>query len=249
MKNRFILSILLGFLAACSSTPDDRPIRSVEEIYRDAHERMTYGNYQRAEGLYKQILARYPFTEYAIQAHLDILYVFLQLGNPESLAEEAERFIRENPRHPQLDYVYYMRGLGYYHSLPNYVEQLLDIDTAQRDVSDAETAFGYLSQAVNRFPESPYAADARLRMIELKNRIARHEILIAEYYLRRGAWVSAIRRARRVLTEMQGTPSEIDALLVLERSYEELGLDDLAENARRVLAANPDREPAVLQRD
>lgn len=248
MKQRLILSLLFAALAACASTPEDEPIRPAVELYRDAHESMQYGNYQRAETLYKQIMSRYPFTDFAVQAHLDILYVFLQLDRAESLAEEAERFIRENPRHPKLDYVYYMRGLGYYHRFPNLVEDVIDIDLAKRDVEDAQTAFRYFSQLVNRFPDSQYAADARLRMIELKNRIARHEIHIAEFYLRRGAWISAIQRAKRVLTEMQGAAAEIDALIVLARSYEALGLEDLAATARRILAANPDREPVLLER-
>lgn len=249
MKQRLILSLLFAALAACASTPEDEPILPVAELYGAAHESMGYGNYQRAESLYKQIMSRYPFTDYAVQAHLDILYVFLQLTQPESLAEEAERFIRENPRHAELDYVYYMRGLGYYHRYPNLLEQVVDVDLARRDVEDARTAFRHFSQLVNRYPESDYAADARLRMTELKNRIARHEIHIADYYLRRGAWVSAIQRARTVLTELQGTPAEIDALMVLEKSYRELGLEDLAENARRILAANAGREPVILEEE
>lgn len=236
-------------LAACTATPESERIPPPDEVYRTAYDSLRFGNYQRAEQQLRQILARYPFTDYAAQAHLDILFVYLQLEDPASLVEEADRFIRENPRHPQIDYVYYMRGMGYFRATQNIVEDLFGIDTAQRDISDAETAFGYFRELVSRFPESPYTSDARLRMIELKQRIARHEIHIAEYYLRREAWVAAAQRARRVLVDLQGTPAEIDALMILERAYSELGLEDLAATSRRILAANPDRQPAIIERN
>jgi len=250
MKQRLLLVLLLALTAvACASRDDAVRIPPADELYRAAYDSMQFRNYQRAEQQLKRILSRYPFTEYAVQAHLDLLYVFMQLDQPESLDEEAERFIRENPRHPQIDYVYYMQGIAYYRNLTNPLESLANIDIATRYIGDAETSFQNFSQLVSRYPESEYAPDARIRMIELKNRIARHEMIIAEYYLRRGAWVSAIQRAQRVLRDLQGTPAEIDALMVLERCYTELGLDDLAATSRRVLAANPGREPVVLEKD
>lgn len=250
MKQRLIPAVLYLLLAACASSPDERePIKPADQLYREANASFRHGNYLRAEDQLKQVMSRYPFTDYAVQAHLDILYVFLELDDPESLAEEADRFIRENPRHPRIDYAYYMKGMGYYRRVPNPLERLASIDIASRSVLDAETAMRNFAQLAARFPDSPYTADAKLRMIELKNRMARHEILIADFYMRQGAWISALRRAKRVVTELQGTPAEIDALMIMVRSYEELGLDDLAETARRVLAANPGREPVVLGRD
>lgn len=249
MKQRLLLVLLLASSVACSSRDDVVQIQPPDELYRAAYNSMEYGNFQRAEEQLKRILSRYPFTEFAVQAQLDLLYVFLQLNQPESLDEEAERFIRENPRHPRIDYVYYMQGVAWYVNTTNLLENIADIDIAQRYIGDAETAFENFAQLVNRYPDSEYTPDARLRMIELKNRIARHEIIVAKFYMQRDAWVSAIQRAQRVLRDMQGTPAEIDALLVLERAYRELGLEELAESSRRVLAANPGREPVVIERD
>lgn len=246
----FTLLGLVFMLAACAGSRDElRRVPSVEKLYHDAHQSLQAGNYLRAERQLRVILSRYPFTDYAAQAQMDMLYTYLQMEDPDSLLEEADRFIRENPRHPNIDYVYYMRGMGYYQATRSLLQSLFNIDTARREVSNAEQAFTYFSQLVARFPDSAYSADARLRMIELKERIARYEIYVAEYYLRQGAWISAIQRAQRVLREVQGTQAEIDALIVLERAYTELGMNDLADNARRILAANATREPIILERE
>ena len=242
-----LAAILLA--AGCSSTPDDTIGRPVEELYTEALDSMQAGNVLKAENYYNRIMSRYPFTEYATQAHLDILYVYLQMNEPESLVEEADRFVRENPRHQHIDYVYYMRAMAYFPMTPNPIESLAGVDLARRDISNAEKSFGFFTQLIARFPDSKYAADARLRMMDLKQRIARHEIYVADYYLRREAWISALRRAQRVVTDFGDTPAVIDGLIALERSYTELDLPELAETPRRILDQNPDREPVLLRRD
>lgn len=245
----FITPVIAAFwLAGCSTTPDDISGVPVDELYREAAKAMEYGNNQKAETFYNRIMSRYPFTEYATQAHLDILMVYLQMGEPESLVEEADRFVRENPRHPNVDYVYYMRALAFYPQMRNPLEKFFEIDLAQRDINDSEQSFRYFLQMISRFPDSKYVGDAKLRMVELKQRIARHEMHVADYYLRRGAWVSALRRAEKVLKDFQDTPTVVDALIVAQRSYEELQLPELAETPRRILAANPEREPVVVDR-
>lgn len=243
----FVLTTLLA--AGCASSPDDGVGMPVEKLYANAYDSMQVGNTQKAEDYYNRIMSRYPFTEYATQAHLDILYVYLQMNEPESLIEEADRFVRENPRHQHIDYVYYMRAMAHFPTLPNPLESLFDIDLAKRDISNAERSFSFFTQLIARFPDSAYAADAKLRMIDLKHRIARHEMWVADYYLRRGAWISALRRAERVVKDFDDTPAVIDALITMERSYEALDLPELAETPRRILAMNPGRVPVILERD
>lgn len=251
---RSMKSLIPAFAAillatGCSSTPDDFVGQPVEELYTEALSSMQTGNVLKAEEYYNRIMSRYPFTEYSTQAHLDILYVYLQMNEPESLVEEADRFVRENPRHESIDYVYYMRAMAYFSMIPNPIEAIANVDLAKRDISDAEKSFGFFTQLIARFPDSKYAADAKLRMIDLKQRIARHEIYVTDYYLRRGAWISALRRAERVLTDFGDTPAVVDALIALERSYTELDLPELAETPRRILELNPDRQPIVLDRN
>lgn len=248
--NILILGLATFVLATgCSSTPDEFTGRPADELYREANDSLRIGNTLKAESFYNRIMSRYPFTEYATQSHLDTLYLYLQMDEPESLVEEADRFVRENPRHPNIDYVYYMRALAYYPTMPNPLEELFDIDLAQRDISNAEKSFRYFTQMVSRFPDSKYAADAKLRMIELKGRISRHELHVIDYYLRRGAWVSALRRAERIVRDFSDTPAVIDALMAMERCYEELNLPELAETPRNILAANPGRQPILLERE
>lgn len=250
IKTLFPAFAALLLLAACSSTPDDGIVgMPVEELYVNAYDSMQTGNTLKAEDYYNRIMSRYPFTDYATQAHMDVLYVYLQMNEPASLVEEADRFVRENPRHPHIDYVYYMRALAHYPTTPNPLESMAGIDMAQRDISNAEKAFSFFTQLVARFPDSPYAADAKLRMIDLKHRIARHEMYVADFYLRRGAWISALRRAERVVTDFSDTPAMVDGLIALERAYTELDLPELAETPARILDMNPDRVPVILQRD
>lgn len=242
------LGLLLVLSAACSSTPSGE-IKPADVLYRDAYEALQNSNFQLASDRLNTIMARYPFTPYAVQAHMDSLYALHQLEQADQVAEEAERFIRENPRHPQIEYAYFMKGLAYYRDPPTVLEKLFDVDEATRDISYARKSFQNFRDLVIRFPESEYAVDARKRMVELKYRMARHEIWVAEYYLRRGAWISAINRASNVIENFQGTPSEVDALMILAHGYEKLGLDDLAKEPRAILAANPDRKPVVLKEE
>jgi len=248
IRQLLLLACIAVVLTACAGDPSSRFIPAADVLYRDAHTSLESGNYLRAETKLKQIMAHYPFTEFSVQAHLDLLFVLLNLHHPEELSEEADRFIRENPRHPEIDYAYYMKGLAFFGPDSNPIRDMLEMDAARQNVENAKTSFRNFSQLVSRFPDSEYSKDARLRMIELKHRMARHLIYVAEYYMRRGAWVSALRNAYEVLKEFQQTPAEIDALMVMVRSYEALGMDELAEAPRSILAANPDREPVVLER-
>lgn len=242
------LGLLLALTAACSTTPSGQ-IKPADELYRDAYDALQNNNFQLANDRLNTIMARYPFTPYAVQAHLDSLYALHQLEQADQVAEEAERFIRENPRHPQIAYAYFMKGLAYYRDPPNVLEKVFDVDEATRDVGYARQSFQNFRELVLRFPESEYAVDARMRMVELKHRLARHEVWVAEYYVRRGAWAAAVNRASNVIEKFQGTPAEIDALMILARGYEELGMDELAKEPRAILAANPGRKPTVLKAD
>lgn len=248
MSRIALLAATLLIAAGCASTGPGQ-IEPADVLYRKAYDSLDNNNFQLASERLNTILARYPFTPFAVQAHLDSLYVYHQLGQAETVAEEAERFVRENPRHPEIDYAYYMKGLAYYRDTPMFLERWFNVDEASRDMEAAKKSFRYFGELVARFPDSDYSADARQRMIELKNRMARHQIFVAEYYVRRGAWISALQRAKDVVTEYQGTPAEIDALMIMARAYDELDLPDLAETPRRILAANPNKKPVVLDED
>lgn len=235
MPKAFLIPVLLlsaVLLVGCAST-DEIPTESAEDIYSKAYISLRNGNYETAIQELRRVQARFPFGEYAIQAHLDLIYAHYLARQPEVCVEEADRFIRENPRHPHVHYAYYMKGLAYF-SEPNFLHRTFGIDLARRDPSNARRAFQNFRVLTETFPDSAYAEDARQRMIFLRNHLARHEFYVADYYLRRGAYIAAVNRAKRILENYPSTPSTPDALRIMIKSYEKMGLDDLARDARLV---------------
>lgn len=245
---RKIILVLISLwalgLVGCASAPD-KPMTAVQ-MYAKAQDSLGSGNYDGAVQQFRDLQARYPFGDYAIQAHLDMIYALYLGDKPDECAEEAERFIRENPRHPNVDYAYFMRGLAYFVK-PGTLEGLFGIDTAMKDVANAKQSFQYFQILVQSYPNSHYAADARQRMVFLRNYLAKHEMFVADYYMRRGAYIAATQRANYVLAHYQTSQSAPRAIWVLEQAYRKLKLNDLADDAARMLKANyPDWEYTPL---
>jgi outer membrane protein assembly factor BamD len=212
---------------------------SPEEIYREARDSLRSGSFDRAIQHYELLEARFPFSEQAKQGQLDLLYAYYKNRAPESAVDQADQFIRENPAHPRVDYAYYIRGLVYFESGANFVERLFHAEISKRPPQDARKSFQSFQTLVQQFPKSPYAADARQRMVYLRNRMADYEISVAQYYVKRGAYVGAANRAKGVIENYDGAPAVDDALAIMAKSYRKLGLDDLAKSADTVRAANP----------
>ena len=152
--------------------------------------------------------------------------------------ESADRFIRLHPRHPNVDYAFYMKGLAAYDIEPGFFSRFIPSDDTKRDISHIQIAFGEFSQLLSRYPDSAYAPDARQRMIHMRNMLARHEIHVANYYFRRGAYMAALNRGKYVVEHMQQTPSVADGLAIMAQAYLLLDLNDLAEDSIGVLCEN-----------
>jgi len=234
-----IIACLLPLLGSgCASTPEDESQRTAAELYAEAQRTIRNANWELAIKNLRRVQARFPFDPYALQAHLDMLQVHHEQGDVESVVEEADRFIKENPRHPRVDYAYYMRGLAWFPKEPFVANAWFEIDPAGADSSGAERSFQYFRRLVEAYPASEYAVDARGRMVWLQHYMARHELHVAMWYMRREAYVAAAARARDLLQEFPESDSQAQALEVLVLAYEKLGLTDLAADARRVLEAN-----------
>jgi outer membrane protein assembly factor BamD len=246
---RYILILLTVLaLAACSSNdelPDMGADAGEQQIYEEAQRYLRNGNYDLAVRSLQQLEARYPFGKYAEQAQLELIYAHYGAYEHEAAVESADRFIRLHPMHPNVDYAYYMKGLSAYTANEDIFARFLPTDPTQRDTSQAREAFAEFAQLLSRFPDSPYAADAEARMIALRNLLARSEINIANYYLRRGAYLAAVNRGRYVVENFQRTPAVADGLAVMAQGYIFLGLDDLAEESIAVLAKNFPDHPAI----
>ena len=247
MKRHAVLSVVFALLlASCTGRGDSNdPTRDLSEaeLYREAKAALDDADFETAIDYYGKLGARFPFGDYAEQGQLELLYAYYRSGNPESAIEEADRFIEFNPRHPEVAYAHYIKGLVNHGRRYGWFDRFLRIDRAERDTSELAAAFDDFGTLVEQFPESRYAADSRERMVELRDSLARHELVVARFYLGRQAWVAAAKRAGGVVSRFPSSPSVGPALGIMVRAYREMGLDDLAADALRVREANFPENP------
>ena len=207
-------------------------------LYDHAKKELTDYNYNGAIKTYEQLTAVYPFTDQAHQAQLDLIYAYYRAGETDSAIDACDTFIRENPTHPRVDYAYYMEGLVNFEKQPNAVEHFFHVDLTKRPPTTANKSFAAFRTVVQEYPKSAYAADARQRMIYLRDRLAAYDVDIARYYLKRGAYVGSLRRSKLVIDNYEGAPATRDALAIMIVSYDRLGMTALADESRKVYAAN-----------
>lgn len=211
---------------------------SPEAMYKVAQKYLNEGSYGAAVKALESLTARYPFSDPAKQARLDLIYGYYKQHEKESAVDAADSFIRENPTHPRLDYAYYMKGLVYFERDLNFLERWMKVDISERPPQDLNKSLEAFQQVITRYPQSEYAADAHQRMIYIRNRLADYNIHVARYYVKRGAWVAALARAREVIENYEGAPRTQDALEISIQCYDQLGMKDLAADTRKILASN-----------
>jgi outer membrane protein assembly factor BamD len=237
---RLLSLLLLAVVVAISGCRKDRDLdqRSAEELYEKGKASLDNGSWDTAIQAYKALQTRYPFGRYTEQSMLDLSYAYFKRGNSENALSDLDRFIRTYPAHPNVDYAYYLKGLVNYEENLGFLEKMMPRRVRDRDQSKARESFMDFSELIRRFPDSRYVPDARQRMIFLRNNLAAYEIAVAEYYIRREAYIAAANRARYALEVYPNTPQTAEALVVLHRSYTELELTELAEGSMAVLALN-----------
>jgi outer membrane protein assembly factor BamD len=234
-----ILLAVLVSVAGCASNEEPYDaVQDLQEAYELAQSSIRKGNYRRGIQILETIQARYPFSDVARQIQLDLMYAYYKSGAPELAVEAADTFMRENPIHPRVDYALYVKGLAYFSDEPGILERWFRKNTDKRPPKDVDQAYQSFRRLVERYPASEYAPDAQQRIIYLKNRLANYENEVADYYLRRGAYVAAANRASNALETYNGADSNSQSLRIMIEAYEELGMTDLAADARRVLALN-----------
>lgn len=225
-------------LTGCATTLDDSSKWSAELLYSEAKAALESGDYESSIKHLETLEAKYPFGKYAEQAQLDIAYAYYKFEEADSAIAAADRFIKLHPRHPSVDYAYYLRGLASSSKIDNPLDIVFTINPALLDPSSTRQSFDYFNQLITRFPDSRYVADSVLHMRELRVTLAEHDIHVARYYLKKHAYVAAAKRATQVLETYPQSPSTPDALAILITSYEGLGLVELAADTRRVQALN-----------
>jgi outer membrane protein assembly factor BamD len=243
MRYSLALFILL-LLTGCGTTHSlsDGEIsgksRPAGEIYAEAMAEMADNNFDKSAKLLESLLSRYPYGLYAQQAQMELAYAFYRHDEPEAALTAIDRFIKQYPTSPRLDYILYLKGLIHFNSDLSLFSAWVPRDLAEHDPQSVHASFDAFRELVLRFPNSIYVPDARVRMQYLANTLARHEIVVARYYMRRGAYVAAANRAKAVLTDFPQTPQTLDALQVLVQAYDALGLKQLRDDAQRVLDLN-----------
>jgi outer membrane protein assembly factor BamD len=225
-------------VASCDLLPevkDETAGWTAERLYQEAHVMLTTGNYTRAIKLYDTLEGRFPYGRYAQQAILEGAYANYRSGESATAVAACDRFIRTYPNHPSVDYAYYLKGLVNFREDQGLFGYIVEQDLSEHDPKLTRESFTAFKQLVTLFPDSKYAPDSIVRMRYLTNALGGYEVHVAEYYYRRGAYIAAANRAQAALVNYPQTPSNEDALIVLVRSYDALGMTQLRDDAQRVL--------------
>lgn len=238
MRHSLAVFLLLT-LVACSTDPTKDQNLSADELFTQAKESMDDHNYETAIKKFETLQARYPYGRYAQQAQMEIAYAYYKHDEPAPAIVALEQFAKQYPNSAHLDYVYYLKGLiNFNENLNSLNGTTFRQDQSERDPAALRDSFEAFKELVTRYPDSKYTPDARLRMQYLLITLAKHEIHVASYYLRRGAQVAALNRAKSVLIDYPHTPQTRDALQIMVQAYAALGMDDLSRDTRRVLDLN-----------
>ena len=211
---------------------------SAQKLYSEAKSLMNEGSYEKAIKLFETLESRYPFGRYAQQAQLEVAYAYFKSNEPAAALAACDRFIKLHPNHPNVDYAYYLKGLVLFNEDLGLFGSVSGQDLTERDPKSARESFDALKDLVRRFPDSRYAVDATARMNYLVNALASHEVHVARYYLKRGAYVAAANRAQNAVKDFPNAPAVEEALFIMVKAYDAMGMTDLRDDAERVMRRN-----------
>jgi len=225
-------------LVACDTTKDESSKWPPERLYTEAKEEAAAGAYEKAIKLYERLEGRAAGTVLAQQAQLERAYLLWKTRETAQALSTIERFLKLHPTSPAYDYALYLQGLINFNDSLGFLGTLASQDLSERDQQASRDAYQSFRQLTERFPQSAYAEDARLRMNYIVNSLAAYEVHVASYYFRRGAYIAAANRAQQAVTEFQNSPAAEEALYIMTQSYDRLGLTQLRDDADRVLRSS-----------
>lgn len=245
MTRLITLILLLSLFSGCALFKDKKDTeteaeasKSAEKLFQEGANAMGLKNYTTAIEIFETLESRYPFGVYAQQAQLEIAYAYYKQGEPDAAIAAADQFIKLNPRHQNIDYAYYLKGLADFHRHDGFFDRFIKRDISNMDPAPLENAFVQFKQLIERFPNSRYAEDSHQRMIYLRNLLANHEISVAEYYQKRHAWAAVAKRASYVIKHYQGSDSVPKALTILADAYDKLGMETAKAETLKIIEHN-----------
>ncbi|MDD3380882.1 MAG: outer membrane protein assembly factor BamD [Rugosibacter sp.] len=233
--------LFTSFLTGCGVLPeqiDETAKWSAEKLYTSAKEAISEGGYDLGIQYFEKLESRFPYGKYAQQAQLEVAYAYYKKEETASAIAACDRFIRLHPNHPNVDYAYYLKGLANFNEDLGLFGRISDQDLTERDPGAAAESFEAFKQLVTLFPNSRYTPDATLRMNYLVNALASHEVHVARYYMKRGAYVAAINRAQASIKTYPNAPANEEALFIMVKAYDLLNINDLRDDAERVMRKN-----------
>ena len=234
---RYFLIVLL--IVSCSSNeelPDERLVE--KELYDQAQSRLKSASYSTAIISLESLESRFPFGRYAEQAQAELIYAYYMNSQFEASESAAQRFINLHPRHSHTGYAYYMKGLAAFTDDAGLFSRYFQSDLFKREIIMAQRSFDELSDFISRYPNSKYVPHAKQRMIYLRNLLAEHEIYVAKFYMKRGAYLAAVGRAKYVIEHLPKTPQTPYAISILVEAYEILGYPELKDANLKILNLN-----------
>lgn len=234
------LTVLMAMLllTGCNTNKDNYKGMEAAQIYAQAEQNLKEEKFAQAVKDFEALEARFPYGEYSDKAQLGLIEAYYKHDDFELALKAADRFLRMHPRHPRADYAYYLKGLVAFDQNYTFIFRYLPLDKSSRDPSSAQESFDTLKELLDRYPNSQYAPDAKQRMIFLRNQLASHEMQVVDYYIKRGAYLSAANRASYIVKHFEKTPVIPRALSAMALSYRKLGMDTLADDAEQTLNAN-----------
>lgn len=234
--------VLLG-LGGCAATGGDTDAQitqnwSVDKLYTEARGELDNANYTRAVKLYGLLQSRYPYGRFAQQAQMDTAYAYYLDEEKEQALAAIAQFEKNYPNHPDMDYMQYLKGLVLFNEDKSFMNKLASQDWSDRDPSANRDAYVAFAHLVERYPNSRYVPDATERMTKIVNALGGHEMAVARYYMKRGAYLAAANRAQNVVKEFRNTPFVEEALAMMMTAYDKMEQASLSADTRRVLEAS-----------
>jgi outer membrane protein assembly factor BamD len=211
---------------------------SAQKLSAEARDNLDNGGYEKAISYYQKLEARYPYGRFAQQAQMELAYAYYKDKDQAGTVTAADRFIKMHPNHPNVDYLYYLKGLANFNDDLGLFGYISNQDMSERDPKAAKDAFDAFKELVTKYPNSKYAPDSVARMNYLVNALASYEVHVARYYMKRSAYLAAANRVQFAIKTYPQAPANEEGLLIMVKAYDALGMQDLRADAERVMLKN-----------